>query len=238
MAEVSMEDITTSSGGGDMLDYYINLIRAFVPEATEIPEAAAEVKLLFEKASSIPEEDAWRMIPEKMGEWSARQLSHPVARQFIVNLMEAGHASPGEDASVGRWLLCFPWKYGSPDWIVDLEAGAMQSYVQPWARAVEANGGELWLGWKPVEIIVDRPDKSGQASGRRGRVAGVTAVNASNLVQVFRAPIVVSSQFGWDLPKLLDSDLLPADFIARAEATMAQQGRQPAGSACSTACRD
>lgn len=219
--QVSMADITTSSGG-DGIARYRELITALVPGATDIDEAAEEIAEIFDRLSRLSEEEAWAMVPVTMGPWVTRNVRHPIARRFLINLMEAGHATPGEDASVGRWILCMPWKYSSPDWCIAEGAGAMQTIIQPWVDAIEGKGGELWLGWKPVEIVVERPRQSGQGSGHRGKVTGVVGVNTSNLVQQFNAPIVISTHFGWDLPRLIEPDLLPSDFLAQAEATRTQ----------------
>ena len=60
----------------------------------------------------------------------------------------------------------------------DDEAGGMQGLMEPWARAIRARGGEIALGWKPVEIVVDD-----------GRVRGGVAVDTANLVGEVAAPV-------------------------------------------------
>jgi len=54
--------------------------------------------------------------------------------------------------------------------------------MEPWARAIRARGGEIALGRKPVEIVVD--DRW---------VCGAVAVDRTNLVREVRAPVVVST---------------------------------------------
>jgi len=94
-----------------------------------------------------------------------------------------------------------------PAGLLHAEAGGMQGLMEPWARAVRARGGEIALGWKPVEIVVDG-----------GCVRGVAAVDRSNLVREVRAPVVISTYPVWENFELIDARLFPASFVAMAEA--------------------
>src|SRR5438445_807021 len=87
----------------------------------------------------------------------------------------------------------------------DDEVGGMQGLIEPWARAIRARGGEIALGWKPVEIVVDG-----------GRVHGAVAVNRANLVREVRAPVAISTYPVWENFELIDERLFPADFVAAA----------------------
>jgi phytoene dehydrogenase-like protein len=78
----------------------------------------------------------------------------------------------------------------------------MQGLVAPWARAIRARGGEIALGWKPVEVVVDE-----------GAVAGAVAVDRANLVREIRAPVVVSTYPVWENFDLIDERRFPADFV-------------------------
>jgi hypothetical protein len=76
----------------------------------------------------------------------------------------------------------------------------------PWVRAFKELGGDMWLGWKPMEISVDHR-----------HVTGVVATNISNIVQVFEAPVVITDYECWNLKNLVDENLLPRDYVAMAE---------------------
>src|SRR5438445_781615 len=52
----------------------------------------------------------------------------------------------------------------------------------PGARAIRGGGGEIALGWKPVEIVVEG-----------GAVRGAVAVDRTNLVREVRAPAVITT---------------------------------------------
>lgn len=207
------------SAESEGLTRLLTLIKSFVPEAQDPEGAARGLAEALSQLASIPEEVAWQLITTHVGDWVHRNVAHPEARQALINQMESACTMPGEEASLGRLILSTAWHYSGADWIEDDEVAGMQTMIEPWVRAIEANGGEMWLGWKPIEIIIERERATAGAGGKRGRVAGVVALNTSNLVQVLKAPIVVTDHYGWNLPNLIDRRLLPEDFLTRAEDT-------------------
>jgi phytoene dehydrogenase-like protein len=178
------------------------------------------VEAAMAKLGAISVTEAWDLVPVRLCDWLERNVPDPMARVVLINQMEASHCSPGEEASVGRWILLIHRGGKLGDALDDDTVGAMQTVIMPWVRAIAANGGELFWGWKPVEISLDRL-KSGQG---RPRARGIVAVNACNFVRELRAPIVVTDYFGWDLPKLMDPSLLPTGFLDLAEKTRNYQG--------------
>ncbi len=114
------------------------------------------------------------------------------------------HPHP-EEASVGRLMQFFQHPKAGPFIPDDDEVGGMQGLLEPWARAIRARGGEIALGWKPVEVVVDG-----------GRVRGAVAVERANLVREVRAPVVVATYPVWELFELIDGRLFPTDFVASA----------------------
>src|SRR5262249_29682410 len=109
-----------------------------------------------------------------------------------------------------RFMLFFQHPKGLPHIADDREAGGMQGLMEPFARAVRARGGEIALGWKPIEIVVDD-----------GRVRGAVAVDRANLVREVRAPVVISTYPVWENFALIDARRFPASFVAAAEALKA-----------------
>jgi phytoene dehydrogenase-like protein len=89
-------------------------------------------------------------------------------------------------------------------------SAGMQGIMEPFARAVRERGGEIALGWKPIEIVVDD-----------GRVRGAVAVDRSNLVREVRAPFVITTYPVWETFDLIDARRFPRDFVAAAEALRA-----------------
>ena len=169
---------------------------------------------------SVSEDAQQGLLLVTLGAWLDRHVDDPVVRQAILQVGEVMFPSPAENTSVGR-LVAFlqeAREFGSrgiyPD---DPEAPGMQGLVAPWVRVIEQHGGELWLGWKPLEIVVE--DR---------RVTGVVAVNAANLVQEFRTPVVVTDYPSWDLLEIIDEDLFPSGFADSAQ-RMRDHGNDFAG---------
>lgn len=182
-----------------------------VPDA-DIDGYAAELIELVTDVCAMDDAEAWRLIPVTLGSWlQMKQVSHPV-RQAFYQILENWAAVPPEEHSVGR--LVTRAKYGAAEGAmvrvpVDDEIGGMQALVEAFRRRFEERGGELWLGWRPLEITVAENLDSAE-------VRGVVATNESSIVQTFHAPVVVADSFGWDLAGLLDESFLPPAFVAAA----------------------
>ena len=125
-------------------------------------------------------------------------------------MLENTCASPAEHASLGRFVFqsrgdvgYATAQIGVPD---DPEVGGMQGTIAPWVRALQKLGGELWLGWKPREILIEQR-----------QVTGVVAVNRSSIVEVLEAPAVITDFDCWDLPRLVHENHLPRDYVDLAD---------------------
>jgi phytoene dehydrogenase-like protein len=155
-------------------------------------------------ATASPEErDA--AIPERLGPWLDAHARHPGVRRAVL-LMAAVifHPHPAE-ASVGRLMQFFQTPKRGPFIADDEEAGGMQGLMEPWARAIRERGGEIELGWKPVEIVVEH-----------GAVRGAVAVDRTNLVREVWAPAVITTYPVWENFDLLDERLFPSEFVTAA----------------------
>jgi phytoene dehydrogenase-like protein len=169
--------------------------------ADAVDELAAVVARLA--GASAAERDA--AIPERLGTWCAAHVRHPGARRALLLMATVIFHPRPEEASVGRLMQFFQNPKRGPFIPDDDEAGGMQGLMEPWARAIRARGGEIALGWKPVEIVVED-----------GRVRGVVAVDRTNLVREVRAPVAISTYPVWENFALIDESLFPADFVAAA----------------------
>jgi phytoene dehydrogenase-like protein len=156
-------------------------------------------------AAASPEE-VEAALPIRLGTWVESNIRHAGVRRALL-LMAAVifHPRPAE-ASTGRLMQFFQIPKSLPHIADDAEAGGMQGLMEPWARAIRQRGGEIALGWKPVEIIVDA-----------GRVLGAVAVDRTNLVREVLAPAVISTYPVWENFDLIDARHFPADFVAAAE---------------------
>ncbi|HEY6317302.1 MAG TPA: NAD(P)-binding protein [Acidimicrobiia bacterium] len=158
---------------------------------------------------STPTEEQRRLLDVTLGAWLDEHVADPLARSAILQVGEVMFPSPAERTSAGR-LIAFlqeSRQYGSRGFYPeDPETPGMQGLITPWVRAIEEEGGELWLGWKPLEIVVE--DR---------RVTGAVAVNDANLVQEFHAPVVVTDYPAWELLEILDEGVLPSGFAESAQ---------------------
>src|SRR5207245_9763638 len=85
------------------------------------------------------------------------------------------------------------------------EVVSKQGLIEPWARSIRTHGGEIALGWKPVDIIVEG-----------GRVRGAVAVDRANLVREVRAPVAISTYQVWEYFDLIGGRLVPPELVATA----------------------
>jgi phytoene dehydrogenase-like protein len=156
------------------------------------------------KLASLAEANLDSFLLVTLGDWLDGNVTDEVVRDAVLQLGEVMYPSPSEITSVGR-LAAFlgeTRQYGTRGFYPeDPDGSGMQGLVAPWVRVIERNGGELWSGWKPLEIVVE--DR---------RVRGVVAVNGANLVQELLAPVVVTDYPGWELLEIIDEDVLPSGF--------------------------
>jgi hypothetical protein len=204
---IDVPNAAISGGVVDEMAMYRGLVGMFcdITDEKQAGEVAVQVKETLAQLGSIDDATAWSLVPVTLGEWCQRHHYGADLRTVLVNYLEATASSPGEDASIGRFIFHLRNDLKVAGTLEDDEVGGMQTAIQPFVRGIQANGGELWFGWKPIEITVENQ-----------RITGVVAVNTANLVQEFRTKVVVTDWFGWDLPKLIDERLLPKTFLEKA----------------------
>ncbi len=182
---------------------------AVARDVFECPEEAlGELLALLARFASAEPREIDAAIPQALGGWLAENVAHPaVARAVLLMATVVFHRHP-EEASAGRLMQFFKAPRSAGPFIADDdEVGGMQGLIEPWARAIRARGGEIALGWKPVEIVVEG-----------GRVRGAVAVDRANLVREVRAPVVVCTYPLWEVFDLVDEGLFGADLVATAKA--------------------
>lgn len=164
-----------------------------------------ELRAVFGRLATADAAEVNAAVPVRLGPWLDMHVRHPGVRRALL-LMAAVifHPRPAE-ASAGRLMQFFQHPKGLPHIADDPQVGGMQGLMEPWARAIRERGGEILLGWKPVEIVVDH-----------GRVRGVVAVDRANLVYEVRAPVVISTYPVWENFELIDARRFPAEFVAAA----------------------
>ncbi len=196
-------DGTVLDGGDWTAGGFLGAARHFF----ECPEdGTAELSGIFQRFATAPAAEVAAALPTRLGDWVEINVQHPGVRRALL-LMAAVifHPRPAE-ASAGRLMQFFQTPKGPPHVADDAEAGGMQGLMEPWARAIRARGGDIALGWKPVEIVVDG-----------GQVRGAVAVDRSNLVREIHAPVAISTYPVWENFELIDARRFPAAFVAAAE---------------------
>jgi phytoene dehydrogenase-like protein len=176
------------------------------------PDGLGELADVVGRLARADEAHVAAAIPQTLGAWLPAHVRHPgVRRALLLMATVVFHRYP-EEASVGRLMRFFQTPKQGPFIADDEEVGGMQGLMEPWARAIRARGGEIALGWKPVEIVVDG-----------GRVRGAVAVDRTNLVREVRAPVAVSTYPVWESFDLVDARLFPPELVAAAEALRAHR---------------
>jgi phytoene dehydrogenase-like protein len=173
----------------------------------ELETVAKESLEVLTRLAMMDDEEAWSLVPVRMGDWLARNVSNPTVRRVMMQQFECIPFTPAVETSVGRYVFFLKTVSGEPAMANDPEAGGVEGLIRPWVRGIESRGGEIWTGWKPIEILTED-----------GRARGVVAVDEHQFVQVFEAPVVVSSYPGWRLPELVDERLLSPTFTQGARA--------------------
>lgn len=196
----------SQSDGG--MEHYLRLMAYYGFPADA--DVARRVQEAMGAIAAIPDKDVPELITVTVQEWLVANVPDQQARLVILQVLENACACPAEHTSLGRFVLHCKGALHYHDAMalspLDPQVGGMQSCVTPWVEAFKAHGGELWLGWKPVEITV-----------REKQVTGVIALDKSSLVKVFEAPVVITDFDCWDLPSLVDRNLLPRDYVRMAE---------------------
>ncbi len=176
------------------------------------PDGVAELGATLERLGGASPAEVEAAIPRTLGDWSAAHVAHPGVRRALLLLATVIFHPRPEEASVGRLMEFLQRARTGPFLADDDEVGGMQGVVEPFARAVRANGGEIALGWKPVDILVED-----------GAVRGAVAVDRANLVREVRAPVVVSTYPLWENLDLVVGGVLPAELVASARALVAHR---------------
>jgi phytoene dehydrogenase-like protein len=220
MTEISFDEMMGSdvaSLGYDKMEGYRRRARTYGCPEDQLEQTAIDLKAAMDKLSAMTEEECYANVYVTLGDWLRRHVHNPYVRNVLIANLESTQSSPGEDASVGRYamfaLKMAPRKLSDSGPVVDdnSPAAAEQAFVTVFHHRFLELGGDSFLGWKPIEIVVDNPH-----GGSTMRVSGVVAKDKSNFIKHLRAPLVITDYYGWDLGKLLDEELLPVYFRDRA----------------------
>jgi phytoene dehydrogenase-like protein len=199
---------------GDSLDRFRFQVREFGGFTEDVDAIATAVKEGEEKLLSFSDEEAWGLVEVTLGEWLDRNVADARDEDCAGARLESTNVSPGEEASLGRYIRHIRTHLHVPGPPQDPDAGGMQSVVAAFMRRIHELGGAVMMGWKPERLVL----------GHNDVVEGLVVVNENSFVRVLEAPVVITDFEGWDLDKLVDRDRLPKEFVKRAEALRNYQG--------------
>lgn len=214
MIELSYEQML-GKDTGDSLEKFRFQAREFGGFTDDIETIAHHLKEAEEKMLSVSDEEAWALVDVTLGEWLERNVPDPRARAIFVTRLESTNVSPGEEASVGRYIRHIRTPLHTVDSPLDPDAGAMQAVVAAFWRRIQELGGTVMMGWKPERLVL----------GHNDIVEGLVVLNENSFARVLEAPVVITDFEGWDLDKLVDRDRLPREFLKRADALKAYRGQ-------------
>ena len=194
-------------GEGDAQARMRELCRFFGDVTEDLDAVAEETLSVWARLGAFDADEADRLIPVRMGDWLQRNVANPVVHRVILQQFECMPFTPAAETSVGRYAQFLQTVRGQAVIPDDPEVGGIAGVVAPFTRGLQRDGGEMWLGYKAVEIVTDEH-----------QVTGVVVVNEANLVQLLEAPVVITDHPGWQLPELLDERMLPTGWLDAAKA--------------------
>jgi phytoene dehydrogenase-like protein len=199
---------TVVGGHADPVAQLSRLCRCFELAPGREEEVARKTAELLGQLASIGDEEAWRLVPVRLEDWLARATDDLDVRRLVLQQNELGALTPNE--SLGRYVFHLRnFAQETAGAYLDHEAvGGVEGLVRAFADGLVRDGGRLMLGWKPLEITVEHNE-----------VTGLVALDASSLVTVVEAPIVICDYPGSALARLVGRELLPAGFLEQSEQT-------------------
>lgn len=158
-----------------------------------------EVGNFFAVLGRLKSESPEKTFAVTFKEWLPT-IDEPLRKVFQA-MATTMYSIPWEETSLGRFVEFL--QIGIDHYVADdPEVGNMQGFMEPYARAIRANGGTIALGLKPFEILVEHQ-----------RAAGVVVRDMSHTIQVLRAPAVVYAEPAWDVFEVLSERYLPDELV-------------------------
>jgi phytoene dehydrogenase-like protein len=166
----------------------------FVPLARDVygvPESLlGDYAKVLERIAGATREQIDQNVEVTLGDWVKEHVERPELQRAVLMMAKTIYCQYPERASAGRIMGFFSQRHaGEPilhGFADDEEAGGMQGAIAPFERAFRARGGQVILGHKPLEVLIED-----------GRAVGVLAVNPSHLALEIRAPHVIMSYPIW-----------------------------------------
>lgn len=150
-------------------------------------------------------EDPEKWIDVPMKEWLSTVKDRDAAFDKAMYWLAIVHlALPLEETSTGRWIqmLRNPQRLYR---VNDPKVGGLQGVMAAYERVIRKNGGEIRTGLQTVEITTE---------GKK--MTGIVARDNINVVQEFRAPVVIFAEPVWDVFDVLAESHFPKEMAENA----------------------
>jgi phytoene dehydrogenase-like protein len=173
---------------------------------SELSRRFLELLAMF---SEMPQAQAGALINETFETWFARHDYPQDVQNALYALLVCIYSLPPESTSVGRFALHYARSTFNLHVMNDFEVGGMQGACQPYIRAIEAAGGEIWTDMKPTTLLRDGA----------GAVKGLVARTTQGFVREIRTKIIIFSEPAFRLLDLVPAAYLTPEFIEQAKST-------------------
>lgn len=173
----------------------------FATDALDLtPEQATRFLALLK---GLAAEDPAKWMNVTLKEWLSTIEDKALYTAFL-RLAMVHMADPLEESSVGRWIIMLrdPQEVFK---VNDSRIGNQQGLMEAYTRVIKKHGGEIKLGLQTSEITMEG-----------NKATGVVVRDKINMVQEFRAPVIVFAQPIWEAFKALDESHFPPQVVANA----------------------
>jgi len=170
------------------------------------------VPRFLEALERLSKEDAKKLMPVTIGEWLSANVKDELVRDAFYHITIACYFWPPDKMSAGRWaeMVKSFYELALP---IDPEVPGLSGIIEPYARVIRKNGGEIGLNLKTIEVVVEDYE-----------VKGIVVQDVSACTWEIKAPVVVCQLNIWDALDIIDENLLPKGLVENARELSKHQG--------------
>lgn len=192
-----------SSEPGHLMDAIEWTPDGFAKRATDAfmcpPDAVPDFLAALQDLSNSTPQQAGEALEVPLGQWLRANVPNNAAHVAILNVVKSIFSDAPERASTGRLmkLMDLFTTSAAEDLQItgladDPAVGGLQGLMEPFARGIEENGGQIILDHRPVAVEFDAE-----------RATGLVATSSSHLVLRVRARHTIIGYPVWNAVKLL-----------------------------------
>lgn len=172
-------------------------------------ELAGRFMALLGEFAAMPEAEAEALTDVTFEDWFARGRYPEDIRKAMYALLVCIYSLPPEKTSVGRFILNYAKSTMHLHVMNDREVGGMQGACEPYIRAIEELGGEIWTNAQPTELL----------RGPDGAVKGLIVRTIEGFVRELRTATLIYAECAFRFLDLVKPGQLPDEWVAQARST-------------------